>query len=184
MPAYELRHLAQLLDGIQELWVGKGASAAAFLINSLIDVPLERFEIGVPEFVAHVEWRHFQGANGAEADAEGGLASEPPGTLRKVGVFRAPVVIVALAAGGAAAFLRDLGTRLERRRIPFQAKVPVGPSLYARTDAGVIYLPSGPVVLCVLTNDNADHAWRPDNAGNLFCARAAKEVYDYFTAKK
>jgi beta-lactamase class A len=54
----------------------------------------------------------------------------------------------------------------------------------ARTDAGVIYLPSGPVVLCVLTNDNADHAWRPDNAGNLFCARAAKEVYDYFAAKK
>jgi beta-lactamase class A len=54
----------------------------------------------------------------------------------------------------------------------------------ARTDAGVIYLPSGPVVLCVLTMDNADHAWRPDNAGNLFCARAAKEVYDYFTAKK
>jgi beta-lactamase class A len=54
----------------------------------------------------------------------------------------------------------------------------------ARTDAGVIYLPDGPVVLCVLTNDNADHAWRPDNAGNLFCARAAKEVYDYFAAKK
>ncbi len=54
----------------------------------------------------------------------------------------------------------------------------------ARTDAGVMYLRGGPVVLCVLTNDNADHAWRPDNAGNLFCARAAKEVYDYFTAKK
>ena len=45
-----------------------------------------------------------------------------------------------VAADGAAAFLRDLGTRLERRRIPFQAKVPVGPSLYARTDAGVLYL--------------------------------------------
>jgi hypothetical protein len=45
-----------------------------------------------------------------------------------------------VAADGAAAFLRDLGTRLERRRIPFQAKVPVSPSLYARTDAGVLYL--------------------------------------------
>jgi beta-lactamase class A len=52
-----------------------------------------------------------------------------------------------------------------------------------RTDAGIIYLPDGPVALCVLTADNADHAWRPDNAGNLFCARAAKEVYDYFAAK-
>jgi beta-lactamase class A len=54
----------------------------------------------------------------------------------------------------------------------------------ARTEAGIIYLDSGPVVLCVLTAQNKDHTWRPDNAGNLLCARAAKEVYDYFTAKK
>jgi HopA1 effector protein family len=45
-----------------------------------------------------------------------------------------------VAADGAALFLREIGTRLERRRIPFQAKVPVAPSLYARTDAGVLYL--------------------------------------------
>jgi beta-lactamase class A len=53
-----------------------------------------------------------------------------------------------------------------------------------RTDAGIIYLDSGPVVLCVLTAENADRTWRADNAGNLLCARAAKEVYDYFAAKK
>lgn len=41
---------------------------------------------------------------------------------------------------GAAAFLREIGTRLERRRIPFQAKVPVDPARYARTDCGVLYL--------------------------------------------
>ena len=45
-----------------------------------------------------------------------------------------------VAADGAAALLRELGARLERRRIPFQAKVPVDASLYARTDAGVLYL--------------------------------------------
>jgi hypothetical protein len=45
-----------------------------------------------------------------------------------------------VAADGAASLLRDLGTRLERRRIPFQAKVPVDATLYARTDAGVLYL--------------------------------------------
>jgi beta-lactamase class A len=54
----------------------------------------------------------------------------------------------------------------------------------ARTDAGIIYLDSGPVVLCVLTADNADRTWRPDNAAHLLCARAAKEVFDYFAAKK
>jgi hypothetical protein len=41
---------------------------------------------------------------------------------------------------GAAIFLREIGERLERRRIPFQAKVPVDPNAYARTDCGVLYL--------------------------------------------
>jgi hypothetical protein len=45
-----------------------------------------------------------------------------------------------VAPDGAALFLREIGSRLERRRIPFQAKVPVDPTLYTRTDAGVLYL--------------------------------------------
>jgi class II lanthipeptide synthase len=45
-----------------------------------------------------------------------------------------------VAASGAAALLREIGARLERRRIPFQAKVPVDPALYPRTDCGVLYL--------------------------------------------
>ena len=53
----------------------------------------------------------------------------------------------------------------------------------ARTDAGILYLRSGPVAVCVLTAENEDKSWVVDNAGNLFCARAAKEVYDYFNSK-
>jgi beta-lactamase class A len=52
-----------------------------------------------------------------------------------------------------------------------------------RTDAGIIYTPGGPVAVCVLTNDNEDQRWKPDNAGNVLCAKVAKEVYDYFAAK-
>jgi beta-lactamase class A len=51
----------------------------------------------------------------------------------------------------------------------------------ARTDAGIMYLPSGAIVLCVLTNENEDTRWKPDNAGNEFCAKVAKEVYEHFT---
>jgi beta-lactamase class A len=54
----------------------------------------------------------------------------------------------------------------------------------SRTDAGVLYLPSGPVVVCVLTTGNADRRWMPDNAGNVLCARVAKEVHDYFKTAK
>ncbi len=53
----------------------------------------------------------------------------------------------------------------------------------ARTDAGILYLPSGPVALCVLTAENEDKSWRVENAGNLLCAKVAKEVFDYFEAK-
>jgi beta-lactamase class A len=50
----------------------------------------------------------------------------------------------------------------------------------ARTDAGILYLPSGPVAVCVLTANNEDRSWQADNAGNLLCARVAKEVSEHF----
>jgi hypothetical protein len=53
----------------------------------------------------------------------------------------------------------------------------------ARTDAGILYLPSGRVAVCVLTAENEDKRWVVDNAGNLFCARVAKEVCDYYSSK-
>jgi beta-lactamase class A len=50
----------------------------------------------------------------------------------------------------------------------------------ARTDAGIMYLHSGAIALCVLTNENEDTRWKPDNGGNEFCAKVAKEVYEHF----
>lgn len=49
-----------------------------------------------------------------------------------------------------------------------------------RTDAGILYLKSGAVALCVLTAENEDQSWRADNAGNLLCAKVAKEVHEHF----
>jgi beta-lactamase class A len=54
----------------------------------------------------------------------------------------------------------------------------------ARTDAGIFYTRSGPVVLCVITAENEDESWEPDNAGNVLCAKIAKEVYDAFQGKE
>jgi beta-lactamase class A len=53
-----------------------------------------------------------------------------------------------------------------------------------RTDAGIIYLKSGPVALCVLTADNEDKRFEPDNAAEVFLGRVAQKVYDYFIAKQ
>lgn len=50
----------------------------------------------------------------------------------------------------------------------------------ARTDAGIITFPGGPVVLCVLTANNKDKRWVTDNAGNKLCADIAYLVYTHY----
>jgi beta-lactamase class A len=49
-----------------------------------------------------------------------------------------------------------------------------------RTDAGILFTSRGPVALCVLTSDNEDTSWQPDNSGNLLCAKVAQVVYEHF----
>ena len=53
-----------------------------------------------------------------------------------------------------------------------------------RTAAGILYTPAGPIALCVLTKDNEDKRYAPDNAGNRLCAQVARAVYDYFNPPK
>src|SRR6266545_2370418 len=54
----------------------------------------------------------------------------------------------------------------------------------SKTDAGIIYLKSGPVVLCVLTDENDDKRWVADNAAQVLIAKIAKEVYDHFAEQE
>lgn len=49
-----------------------------------------------------------------------------------------------------------------------------------RTAAGIVYTKSGPIALCVLTCKNKDQRWTTENAGDLLCAKIAREVYDHW----
>jgi beta-lactamase class A len=49
-----------------------------------------------------------------------------------------------------------------------------------RTSAGIIEWPGGPVAFCVMSHDNEDKRWVPDNAGNRLCAEIARAVYEHF----
>ena len=50
----------------------------------------------------------------------------------------------------------------------------------ARTDAGIIDSPSGPIAICVLTANNEDQRWSADNAAKVLGAKIARLAYDHF----
>jgi beta-lactamase class A len=56
----------------------------------------------------------------------------------------------------------------------------------ARTDCGILYLPAGPVAICVLTTQTTDKNYRDDNPGNVVIGRIAEQVYEHYkvAAKK
>jgi beta-lactamase class A len=71
------------------------------------------------------------------------------------------------------------------RLLPPQTKVAfkTGSLADTRTAAGIIECPGGPVAVCVLSCQNQDKRWVPDNAGNRLCAEIARAVYDHFTSE-
>jgi beta-lactamase class A len=68
------------------------------------------------------------------------------------------------------------------RLLPPETKVAfkTGSLSDTRTAAGIIECPGGPVAVCVMSYDNEDKRWVPDNAGNRLCAEVARVVYDHF----
>lgn len=53
----------------------------------------------------------------------------------------------------------------------------------AKTAAGIIECPEGPVAVCVMTDQNEDQRWVTDNAGNRLCAEVARVVFEHFGGK-
>jgi beta-lactamase class A len=79
----------------------------------------------------------------------------------------------------------DDATKL-KRLLPAKIEVAhkTGSVNDVKTDAGILYLPTGPVAVCVLTAKNTDKAYKSDNVANVLIGRIGKEVHDYFVGKK
>lgn len=52
----------------------------------------------------------------------------------------------------------------------------------ARCDAGIIYSPAGPIVVCVLTSENEDMSWQATNQAADLCAQVGRVAYDHFNS--
>lgn len=70
------------------------------------------------------------------------------------------------------------------KNLPASARVlqKTGSVTAVRTVAGILELPSGNVAICLLTNDNKDRRWVPENAGEVLSAKIGRIVYDHFQA--
>ncbi|MEM8680728.1 MAG: serine hydrolase [Planctomycetota bacterium] len=68
------------------------------------------------------------------------------------------------------------------RDLPSGVKVAhkTGAVSNARTDAGLIEGPTGPIAICVLTTNNKDRSWSDANAANVLCGRIARIAFDFF----
>jgi len=53
-----------------------------------------------------------------------------------------------------------------------------------RHDCGIVFSKQKDYVLCVLTNNNQDHAWRIDNEGSVLIADLARITHTFLTAGK
>ncbi|MBD0319630.1 MAG: serine hydrolase [Gemmatimonadetes bacterium] len=50
----------------------------------------------------------------------------------------------------------------------------------ARNDCGILYGKEAPVAVCVMTRENQDRSYAPDNAANLLIARLGREVFRHY----
>ena len=68
------------------------------------------------------------------------------------------------------------------RLMPPEVKIAfkTGSLAETRTAAGILEWPAGPVALCVLSCENEDKRWVPDNAGNRLCAEIARAVFEHY----
>ena len=103
-----------------------------------------------------------------------------------LGMVEAGTVVSQAACKEMVAHLKACDDRAGfRRRVP--AAVPMahkgGAVDAVRTDACVMYLPSGPVVLCGLTSENEDRRWSAENAGDRLCAEVARAAYEHFNPR-
>lgn len=77
---------------------------------------------------------------------------------------------------------KEMMARLLPEGVAFAHKT--GAVSAARTEAGILYTKSGPVAVCVLTNDNDDRRWVPDNAAQEMMAKVGRAVYDRFSPRE
>jgi beta-lactamase class A len=176
----------KLRDAVRLMIAFSDNTATNLVLDAIgIGATAETMErMGYPNTKIHSKVFHRETSVFPERSKTYGLGSTTPDEMIRLceAVFRKEV----LTAAACEEMLEHLRACDDRDKLP--KRLPPGTKIAfktgsladTRTAAGIIEWPGGPVAVCVMSYDNEDKRWVPDNAGNVLCAEIAKAVYDHF----
>lgn len=140
-------------------------------------------KLGLPNTKVHAFVFRPNSSIAPERSKQFGLGSTTANEMiRLVEMIQAKKVVTPEACGAMLDHLRHCEDKRLSRLLPTGVKVAhkTGSVAKVRTDAGLIEAKSGPIAICVLTNNNKDQRWTDENAGEVLTSKIAREVYDHF----
>jgi beta-lactamase class A len=141
-------------------------------------------KMGYPNTKIHSKVFHRETSVFPERSKQYGLGSTTPDEMIRLceAVYRKQV----LSSPACEEMLDHLRACEDRDKLPrplpdgVKVAFKTGSLADTRTAAGIIEWPGGPVAYCVMSYDNQDKRWVPDNAGNVLCADIFRAAYDHF----
>jgi D-alanyl-D-alanine carboxypeptidase (penicillin-binding protein 5/6) len=140
-------------------------------------------KLGLPNTKVHAFVYRPASSIAPERSKKFGLGSTTANEMiRLVEMIQSKKIITPEACDAMLDHLRHCEDKRLSRLLPLGVKVAhkTGSVAVVRTDAGLIEAKSGPIAICVLTNNNKDQRWTEENAGEVLTSKIARAVYDHF----
>ncbi len=174
-----------LRDAIR-LMIAYSDNSATNLVVEKIGLPAtteQMDKLGLPNTRLHAFVFRPMSSIAPERSKKFGLGSTTASEMiRLVEMIQAKKIVTPEACDAMMDHLRHCEDKRLSKLLPAGVKVAhkTGSVAVVRTDAGLIEAKSGPIAMCVLTNNNKDQRWTDENAGEVLTSKIARAVYDHF----
>jgi D-alanyl-D-alanine carboxypeptidase (penicillin-binding protein 5/6) len=161
-------------------------NSATNLVAEKIGLPAtteQMDKLGLPNTRLHALVFRPMSSIAPERSKKYGLGSTTASEMIKlVEMIQAKKIVTPEACDAMLDHLRHCEDKRLSKLLPSGVKVAhkTGSVAVVRTDAGLIEAKSGPIAICVLTNNNKDQRWTEENAGEVLTSKIARAVYDHF----
>jgi len=174
-----------LRDAIR-LMIAYSDNSATNLVVEKIGLPATTElmdKLGLPNTRLHAFVFRPMSSIAPERSKKFGLGSTTASEMiRLVEMIQGKKIVTPEACDAMLDHLRHCEDKRLSKLLPAGVKVAhkTGSVAVVRTDAGLIEAKSGPIAICVLTNNNKDQRWSDENAGEVLTSKIARAVYEHF----